>query len=46
MPQSPRAGFADGDRFADESGRAFEVDLRFYRESKSRLDDDVSVMRG
>ena len=46
MPQSARAGFADGDRFADEGGGAFVVDLSFHREGEARLDDDISVVRG
>ena len=45
MPQSARAGFVDGDRFADEGWRAFVIDLRFYRKSETRLDDNVLVMR-
>ena len=46
LPQSARAGFADGDRFADEGWGAFEIDLSFHREGEAGLDDDVSVMRG
>ena len=45
MAQSARAGFADGDRFAYERRRAFEIYLRFNCKSEARLNDNVSVMR-
>ena len=37
MPQPPRAGVADCDRFADQGRGAFAIDLRFYGKAKPTL---------
>src|SRR5213594_3445788 len=46
MPEAARARFIHGDRFADQGGCAFEVDLRLDRKSKTRLDDYIPVVGG